>query len=215
MRVKGRLLGAAAVAAAGILVAACGSSGTSGSTTSSSKSTTARSAKPAASRATKSTATTAVIAAAAVSAGERDRREPKGERAQKGPDPGRRGVPQAARAVHRPCPIRLMRARAASTTIRMPPCAATCQSGAIRMKLRSEPASVNVSAPITANKILRGNASAFQSDPKAHLRNCCCSKHASNIRSGEPSIGLGIRLDQLTIGGTEYGAPAQVARLTF
>ena len=35
MRVKGRLLGTAAVAAAGILVAACGSSGTSGSTTAS------------------------------------------------------------------------------------------------------------------------------------------------------------------------------------
>jgi len=35
MRVKGRLLGTAAVAAAGILVAACGSSGTSGSTTTS------------------------------------------------------------------------------------------------------------------------------------------------------------------------------------
>src|SRR5580704_16623703 len=35
MRVKGRLLGTAAVAAAGILVAACGSSGTSGSSTAS------------------------------------------------------------------------------------------------------------------------------------------------------------------------------------
>jgi ABC-type sugar transport system substrate-binding protein len=35
MRVKGRLLGTVALAAAGVLVAACGSSGTSGSTTAS------------------------------------------------------------------------------------------------------------------------------------------------------------------------------------
>src|ERR1700747_358896 len=47
-------------------------------------------------------------------------------------------------------PVRLINARAASTMMRMAPSAPTCQSGEIRIKLRSVPARVRVSAPITA-----------------------------------------------------------------
>ncbi len=50
-----------------------------------------------------------------------------------------------------PASFRLISTRAASTTIRMAPLAATCQSGGMCMKVSSgEAASASVSAPITA-----------------------------------------------------------------
>src|SRR3984893_14577234 len=87
----------------------------------------------------------------AVAMSESDGRYPDQERTHVGPDPwfGKNVQPPAK--LHRVLlSVRLIIARAASTMIRIPPCAPTCQSGEILMKLSRDPASVSVKAPITA-----------------------------------------------------------------
>src|SRR5262249_59538376 len=88
--------------------------------------------------------------AGTVAAGEGDGGKPDGQRADERPDPG--PADEGAHERHRAQPPRrLMRARAASTMIRMAPLAPTCQSGGICMKVKSgEAARASVSAPITA-----------------------------------------------------------------
>ncbi len=80
-----------------------------------------------------------------------DRQEPDDKGGKPGPDPG--FAEKAQEGDHRRFSRfsrRFSIRRSASTMMRIAPCAPICQSGEMRRKDRNEPASVSVSAPITA-----------------------------------------------------------------